>query len=179
MNPPISPIRPPVTIDGPLIPGFIPETQKKGKKKKKDSIWVSPFSDYIFVTESIGIKRRLRKMEKHRRGSRRWRRCRWWWRSVGSRESWSFRRLWWREGSDLPPGTLASPTLWCLCSFLQFLFVCSFHSQTSLRALLLWEIFSLSEYGVIEVEKLRSCSFCIGPLVEQWALYNHSLEYNP
>ena len=33
---------------------------------------------------------------------------------------WSCQRLWWMEGSDLWLGTLASPTLWCLCSSLLF-----------------------------------------------------------
>lgn len=34
MNPPISPISPPVTIDGPLIPGFIPNNPNTREKLK-------------------------------------------------------------------------------------------------------------------------------------------------
>jgi len=33
MNPPITPISPPVTIEGPLIPGLIPKTQNSQIQK--------------------------------------------------------------------------------------------------------------------------------------------------
>jgi len=51
-----------------------------------------------------------------RRGSRRWRKRRWWWRIGDNRECWSCRRLWWREGCDQRQGTLVSSMQWYLCS---------------------------------------------------------------
>jgi len=62
-----------------------------------------------------------------RRGSRRWRKRRWWWRIGDNRECWSCRRLWWREGCDQQQGILVSSMQWCLCS--SFLFGFSLYIQ--------------------------------------------------
>lgn len=124
MNPPINPIKPPVTIDGPLIPGLIPiffHTQM--------------IQHFIVQFSFRNLRNRFEKVVReremgYRRGSRRWRRRRWWRRSGGSRGSWSFRRLWWTEGPDLRLGTLASPMLWCLCSSSTFFLLFNWESQT-------------------------------------------------
>jgi len=47
MNPPITPINPPVTIEGPLIPGLIPKIQKKSQFQKLQ------FFQFTFQLNSI------------------------------------------------------------------------------------------------------------------------------